>query len=174
MDWAKAKTILIIVLLAFCLVLSGVLVVRDVNTKRQLDENKEAAISYLNTLGVTVETEIPTKRVKLPVLFVEYNSKKNDSEELSYKKYLVYANDVSSSKYTITAEGEKTAEVMPASSAIVEATSRFGSQGLIITGVELCYYIDNNEVGVSNGSSDTAFPAWRVETSAGNCFVLAY
>ena len=174
MDWAKAKTILIIVLLALCLVLTGVLVARDLKMANQIAENKEAALSYLDSLGVVVEAEIPTKRVKLPVLFVEYNSARTDLDELTYKKYLVYTNDVSSSKYIITAEGEKTAEVMPASSAIVEAASRFSSQDLRITGVTLCYYIDNNAVSVSNGSSDTAFPAWRVETSAGSCFVLAY
>ena len=174
MDWAKAKTILIIVLLAFCLVLTGVLVVRDVKITKQLKENKEAAISYLESIGVTINAEVPTKRIKLPVLFVEYNSQTESEANLTYKKYTVYTNDLTSSCYKITAEGERGAEVMPASSAIVDATTRFGSQGLVIEKIELCYYIDNDSFGISDGSSDTAFPAWRVESSAGTCFVLAY
>ena len=174
MDWAKAKTILIVVLLVFCLILTGVLVARDVKAIKQLSENKKASIAYLESIGVTINAEVPIKRIKLPVLFVECNSQHENEADLSYKKYIVYTNDSSSACYQITAEGERKAEIMPASSAIVEATSRFGSQEFVIEKIELCYYIDNDSFGISDGSSDTAFPAWRVESSAGTCYVLAY
>lgn len=174
MDWSKAKTILIIVLLAFCLVLTGMLVVRDVKISKELSENKKAALAYLDELGVKLETELPTKRVKLPVLFVEYKGEGAEPTELTYKKYTVYTKNISSAGYKMTSAGERAAEIMPASSAVLEAVSRMESPKLVINDIELCYYIDNDSINVSSGSSDTAFPAWMVNTSAGTCFVLAY
>ena len=174
MDWAKAKTILIIVLLAFCLVLTGMLVVRDSKISKELSENKKAALAYLDEIGVKIETEIPTKRVKLPVLFVEYKGEGSEPVEHTYKKYAVYTNAISSAGYKMTSAGERAAEVMPASSAVLEAVARLENSELVINDIELCYYIDSDSINVSSGSTDTALPAWMIETSAGTCFVLAY
>ncbi|MDO5332316.1 MAG: hypothetical protein Q4E99_06505 [Bacillota bacterium] len=171
MDWAKAKTILIVVLLAVCLVLTGMLVVRDVKAVNQLNENKEAALLYLEDRGVKVFADVPTKRIKLPVLFVEYNSANETA--MTYEKYEVLTNSESSKGYVLSSAGERSAEVMPASSALLEAAVMFGPDELEINRINLCYYIDDS-APISNGSQDTAFPAWFVETNKGTCFVLAY
>ena len=174
MDWSKAKTILIIVLLIFCLVLSGILLVRNINESKELESNAKAALEYLTSVGVKVETEIPNQRQALAVLFVEYNELSSNDAKLAYRNFNVYTSFGSTKGYTITSEGKNKAKVVSASSALLSAVSEFeNTQDLAIKDIELCYYIDSNGKP-QNGSRDTAIPAWRITTNKGTSVVSAY
>ena len=174
MDWAKAKTILIIVLLIFCLGLSGILINKKVEEKKETEKSIAAVTEYLNNVGVTLSVDIPKERPSLPVLFVEYRNE--GSKELNYKKYSVYTNTGSSKEYSIASVGKEKAKVVSASSALMNALSQATEDPstLKINQVELCYIIGNTDALPEVGSKDTAIPAWKISTNNGVFYILAY
>lgn len=175
MDWAKAKTILIIVLLSLCIILCGMLLIENIKEWHSADVNRKATIEYLESRGIKVNADIPKKRAKMEVLFVKFDEESKDNTELEYEKYHVYTNTGSSDGYSLTSIGESKAKVIAASDALLSVPSRMGTEdGLEINAIELCYYIDDNMLSLITGSSDTAVPAWKIETSSGTCYILAY
>lgn len=173
MDWAKAKTILIIVLLVLCLCLGGILYYRNYQENQEALSNVNACNEYLKSQGIKNNVEIPMVRPEMEVLFVEYSSANAGQPELSYNDYKVFTNRESSAGYTITGAGESKAQIVSASSAIIEAVTRNGAKEQEILDVELCYYI-NDDRQVEDGNMDTAVPAWRITTSLGTTYILAY
>ncbi|MCQ2551761.1 MAG: hypothetical protein MJ148_00210 [Clostridia bacterium] len=169
MDWSKAKSVLIIALLAVCLLLSGILLEGKLaDSKKEkiaIEETKE----YIKSIGAELSTEIPLDRPALPVIFVEYDEK---AEGLTYKDYKVYAGAKEASGYSLSKEGESSAKVIPAHIALLQAVSNAENK-TEITSIELVYYIDTS-VYSGSPNSDTAIPAWRVETSNGTYYVNAY
>ena len=67
MDWAKAKTILIIALLAICLLLGGILVARAANEKAMDAAAADSALEYLELQGISFNCDMPENRPSLPV-----------------------------------------------------------------------------------------------------------
>jgi len=173
MDWSKAKTILIVVLLVFCLALGSILYQNKVEENKEAKQNVAAAEEYLKSINVENYAQIPTKRPAMEVLFVEYNEAEKDKGELIYKDYPVYTNTDSSAGYSITSTGESKAKITSASSAVIEAVTRSKAEKQILYGVELCYYINSGKQ-LEDGSSDTAVPAWRIYTNEGYTYILAY
>jgi len=172
MDWSKSKSILIVVLLVFCCALGGRLASTKIEEKMEAKSANRAAEEYLLSLGVSLECDIPTKRPSMEVIFVEYSEEASE-KELSYKKYPVYTNEGTSASYTFSSAGESKAKVISASSALIDAVTRSKEEKQVVYEIELCYYINNNK-SVTNGSMDTAVPAWRVSTGEGNTYILAY
>lgn len=175
MDWSKAKTILIIALLIVCLILSGILVKERLTERKALEEAIAETKIYLQSQGIKLESDIPLDRPSLPVLFVEYQEN-TGSDELSYGDYMVYTASGSSKGYTIKSEGESKAKVISANTALLSAVLSKIEAGkeLTITKVELVYYIDAETYQGMPASSDTAIPAWRIETKDGDFYINAY
>lgn len=75
MDWTKAKTILIVALILTNSVLLYVFVFQE---DKNSEKEATALITYLENKGIFVDTEIPVKSSKMPVLDVEFD--KGDEE----------------------------------------------------------------------------------------------
>lgn len=172
MDWAKAKTILILILLVVCLILGGILISRNLEEVHAAEASRVAAAEYLESIGVKLNVAIPKERPALEVLFLQHTE---SSTQLKNGKYLVYSNAMSNIGYKITEHGKSKAKVISASSALLQmATSLDSPKGLEIDQIELCYYVDNKEFKPAETNTDTAIPAWRIDSSNGVYYILAY
>lgn len=179
MDWYKAKTVLIIALLITCLILGGVLLLRN---RAELKADKDAAdavLEYLKNQGVSVNCDLPLERPSLPVLFVELMSGNKDGEVLSEYKGLPVESNLSGSVPVLSSEGDKKAKIRTAGSALLSAcTEGEGGvgvrsiKGLSINSVKLVYYVGAQSEAV--GAKDTAIPCWKIETDRGSYYINAY
>lgn len=77
MDWAKAKTILIILLILTNIILVTVFIYDQVNVSKSFEVTLQT-INQLQKSNIEVTAEIPKKIKKMPVLYVQYNSDPND------------------------------------------------------------------------------------------------
>lgn len=77
MDWTKAKNILII-----ALILTNIVLILSSSIQGQAEDqsNQAALIAHLKTKNIFVETEIPKKKSRMPVLTVKYD--KIDDKEI--------------------------------------------------------------------------------------------
>lgn len=172
MDWSKAKTILIAILLVLCLILSGILFSRKLDEAKAIEAGRVAAKEYLEGIGVVLNAEIPKTRPALEVLFLQ---RKEGATQLKNGHYLVYTNEASNVSYEITEHGKGKAKVISASSALLQmATMTENPKGLEINDIELCYYVDDKGFKPQETNTDTAIPAWRIESSNGVYYILAY
>lgn len=196
MDWSKAKTILIIVLLAVCLWLSGTLVYREVL------ENKETARAaiyvreYLETQGASYIADIPLDRPSLPVIFI-IMQEAGQAEPLTNFKGFEVCYPGSGLVPVLEKAGKNKAKVGTASSALMMVAGNLTEReqgepdepdgnlppeadvsasnpvkGLEINSVTLVYYVDFS--GGSAGGKDTAIPSWRIETNRGTFYINAF
>lgn len=175
MDWAKAKTILIIALLAICLLLGGILVARDANEKAETRNAANAALEYLENQGISFNCDVPLNRPSLPVLFVHFNPATQNRTNIlkEYKGIDIVAGGQPGYMPELSSAGKAKAKVITASSAVLKAVAQAGDpKGLEINSVELVYYVDPE--GFNPNSEDTAVPCWAVRTSRGIYYINAY
>lgn len=90
MDWTKAKTILIIALLLTDCILGGLYFYQYVKMDTAPQSEIQDTLEFLENHNVYVDTEIPGKSRRMPVLFVKYEE--NDEKEI--KKVLSHQNDI--------------------------------------------------------------------------------
>ena len=104
MDWTKAKTILIIALIAANVFLLGNIVWSQVKEDRAAAVSESETLAFLASRNVYLETDLPDAEGKMPVLEVRYENMDPDlvaekireqqalsDEELSKEKSLVAA-----------------------------------------------------------------------------------
>jgi len=179
MDWSKAKTILIIALLVSCLSLGGLLL----NDRKKEAENDrlavEAAGLYLKEQGVSSICDIPLKRPKLPVLFVQFYSTLDSSVHKQLTEYkgrdLICIIEAEQSAYypELKEAGKTKAKVCTASSALLSVCASMENiRNLEIKEINLVYYIQLSEV--SENLEDTAIPSWQIVTDRGTYYVNAF
>lgn len=178
MDWSKAKNILIIALFITCLILGGIL---GWQKYQEAAADKDAALSaeeYLESQGVSFNTDIPLKRPSLPVLFVgfhaAYSSQAPEYEEVSrYKGIEVEQENLMPYYATLISVGKEKAKVCTASSAVLWAAAEAeGLKGLEINNIDLVYYVGAQDI--NENSRDTAIPSWKVETNRGVFYINAF
>lgn len=175
MDWAKAKTILIIALLIICLLLSGVLVARNTRESRNDKLAAQNAVEYLTNQGASLICDIPFKRPSLPVLFIHFNQASLNRTNIleDYKGIKLVAPGEPGYLPELSSAGKAKAKVITASSAVLKAAAEAGEyKGLEIKSIELVYYVDPE--GFNPQSEDTAIPCWAVSTNRGTYFINAY
>ncbi len=188
MDWNKAKTILIIVLLTVCLWLSGMLVYRSVLEKKETAQAAVYVREYLENQGASYIADIPLERPSLPVIFIVMQQA-GKAEPLTHFKNLEVCYSGSDLVPVLDKAGNNKAKVGTASSALMmvagkltegeqNSSSETGAsannpiKGLEINSITLVYYVDLS--GGSAGDKDTAIPSWRIETSRGTFFINAF
>jgi len=175
MDWAKAKTILIIALLVICMLLGGILVAR--NTRERIADKQAAqnAVDYLMNQGASSICDIPLSRPSLPVLFIHFNQASlNRSVNLEeYKGIKLVAPGQPGYLVELSSAGKSKAKIITASSAVLKAAYSAGKyEGLEIQSIELVYYVDPE--GFNPQAEDTALPCWAVKTNYGTYYINAY
>lgn len=176
MDWNKAKTILVIALIITNIIIASVYFSELHDEQKMRDFAAASAAEYLVSCGVQLNCEIPSKDVRLPVLFVSF-SEDGDARPLSYKGYPVElsGSGAVSSFSTGAAEGS----VSSASSALIRFVSGLFElssiqlDGLSIDSIELVYWINRGSFAAS-AEEDTAIPYWKIGTSSGIVYVNAF
>lgn len=176
MDWTKAKTILIIALL-----ITNIIIAYSYNQKLQEAEAQqiEQAIStreFLAQMGIEVETEIPAKPLKKPVLFVRFELLEQgvQAEPVYYEDMSVEASDYNGNKIVPISYGETKRDLASASYALLKLVSAFeeSTDGpLTISEIELIYLVENAEYDQLI-SEDTAVPTWKITTRDGTYFYV--
>ena len=178
MDWSKAKSILIIALVITNLLIASMYFGQLREERLQSESAARSAAEYVSSRGVTLDCAIPTKEIKLPVLFVSFSDDAK-STDLRYKNYPV---EISGEGYGVPVSystGEAVGRVGSASSALVSFVSGLDSvsfvppEGLIIRDISLVYWINRSEFS-SSVEEDTAIPAWKFTTSYGVYYVNAF
>ena len=178
MDWSKAKSVLIIALIITNILMASLYFGELYEEQRARDAAAANAAAYLSSCGVELNCDIPSKDVRLPVLFVTFSGSA-DERQMSYKGYPVELTGegfgVPSSYSTGGAEGS----VASASSAVISFVSGLSQQssvqteGLVIDSIELVYWINRSAFSASV-AEDTAVPAWKISTSSGVFYVNAF
>ena len=168
MDWSKAKTILIIALLITNLVIGGFYIQAFRQESFALQSAAQSVTEYLAEEGVSITAQIPTKPLKLPVLFVNFENSGNAVEE--YKGYPIAVSGANNAVATSASSGKVKGSVSSASSAILK-TIKLNPKIMAITNIELVYWVDRSTY--SQYGEDTAFPAWKIYTDKGEYYVEA-
>ena len=90
MDWTKAKTILIVALIATNLVVIATYLYQTNAFKSDDQEMQEATIKLLESKNIFVETDIPKEHPRMPKLTVQFDKMNEDviNEQLSDQKAL--------------------------------------------------------------------------------------
>jgi hypothetical protein len=176
MDWTKAKTILIIALLV-----TNIIIGYSYNEKIKEVETQqiEQAIStreFLERIGIEVQTEIPTKLLKKPVLFVRFETidEKTQTEPVYYEDVLVEASDYNNNRIVPISYGETKRDVSSASYALLKSISAFKetkNSQLAISDIRLIYLVENSDYDQAI-SEDTAVPTWKISIESGEIFYV--
>lgn len=168
MDWSKAKTILIITLLITNLVVGGFYIESFKQERLALQAAADSVISHLHDTEVEVIAEIPTKPLKLPVLFINFESSGDAITE--YGKYPIVVSGASNGVPTSASAGNVRGKVSSASSAVIRVT-KLNPKISSITDIRMVYWVDRSTY--SQYGEDTAFPAWQISTDKGEYYVEA-
>ncbi|MEL7654860.1 MAG: two-component system regulatory protein YycI [Bacillota bacterium] len=88
MDWTKAKTILIVALIATNLVLIATYFIQNNDFKSNDQEMQDVTIELLERKNIFVETEIPKEHPRMPKLTVQFDKMNEDiiHEKLANQK----------------------------------------------------------------------------------------
>lgn len=175
MDWTKAKNILMIALLATNLVI-GLTYYATIREKREewvIQAQNTAA--YLEELGVPLETEIPNRPLKMPVLFVRFEPSDPEADKTPvYEDDIRVESTVSSVTVIPIDRGDNRREVVSASYALLKYLAAMEHQEKTPVGIEaieLIYLVDT--YGYDGAiSEDTAVPAWKLSLQDGQVFYV--
>ncbi len=171
MDWARAKRILIIMLLAADMILAGYWYGMTARDSAEDRAAAEGAAAFAASQGVVLETEIPQSSERLPVLFVTFGG----GEAASYKGHAIeVTGSVPGQSFPkVQSAGKTRARLSSAGAALVSLLSREDiPSGATISSIELVYWVDRSLLS-GEGSEDTAVPAWKFVTYAGNYYIIA-
>ncbi len=175
MDWTKAKNILIIALLVTNLIIGTAYLGTIREKQREWEDQARNTAEYLAALDVPLETGIPAKPVKMPVLFVRFEplDAENVSGAVYYQDTPVESTDGSVAVIPI-APGDNRREVVSASYALLKYLAAMDQQGHEASGIKeigLIYLVDTSGYDEAI-SEDTAVPAWKLSLSDGQTFYI--
>ena len=176
MDWTKAKTILIIALLITNIIIGYTYSEKLKEAEAQQIEQAISTREFLAQLGIEVETDIPAKPLKKPVLFVRFEPlvQGMQKEPVYYEEMLVEASDYNGSNIVPISYGETKRDLSSASYALLKLVSDFKKSAdspLTISKIELIYLVENAEYDQVI-SEDTAVPTWKITTGKGEYFYV--
>ena len=175
MDWSRAKNIIIAVLLAANLLIGGKLLADGRGSERLLAQAAADCKAFLESRGLSIETEIPAEGQRLPVLFLRIESGGETPAE-NYRG-LPIAVTGGSASYEIEGSGDQAALTITSSEALLKLYADLCAQGETVRGrtvedIELVYLLSVD--GSLRTAQDTAIPAWRVNLSGTDYYVNAY
>ena len=170
MDWSKAKSIMIAILLAIDLGIGGMYFNNELKTAGSLKASTEAAVSYAEGRGVRINCEIPSKSKKVNVISVDFSSGAGESPE-SWHGVRIEILGQSSDEYIsgIEKNGARI-DTLPAYTAVLKS---LGSVNGSIDGIELIYLVDRTSYSGMAGK-DTALPYWKLGSGNNFYYYAAY
>lgn len=175
MDWSKAKNIIIAVLLAADLLMGIHLLSQSAGARQQTALASEESIAFLEAQGMTIETEVPRRTEKLPVLFLRLQRADDLAAPEEYRGYPIVVQG-SQIGFEVAGSGQQAAETMPASEALLKLYAQMSTQesvaGKTVEAIDLVYLLSPEDT--SYAAQDTASPAWRIRVSGRTYYVDAY
>lgn len=170
MDWSKAKSMMIAILLVINLIIGGMYAKNIIEENRALAAEAASAISYAESKGVMINCPVPSGTKKVNVISVEFSSGSGSSPE-SYRGLAIELLGVSGQEYI--SRIEKTGsriDTLPAYTAILKS---LGSVSGSIDGLELIYLVDRTSYSGMAGK-DTALPYWKLVSGNNFYYYAAY
>jgi hypothetical protein len=170
MDWSKAKSMMIAILLVINLAIGGMYVSGIVSENRAIAAETKSAIEYAEGKGVRINCPVPGGSKKVNVISVEFAGGAGESPK-SYKGIKIELLGVSGQEHI--EKIEKTGSrinTLPAYTAILKS---LGSVTGSIDGLELIYLVDRTSYSGMAGK-DTALPYWKLVSGNNFYYYAAY
>ncbi len=170
MDWSKAKSIMITILLVCDLILGGLLLGERIRENRDIAMANSAAVSYAENHGVSINCDIPSGSKRVYVLSLSFSEGKGSGRS-EYKGIPIEVLGSGDGEYLsgIEKKGSRI-EILPAYSAVLKSVS---NRGFSIESIELIYLVDRSAYG-GQGGQDTALPYWKISTGNNYYYYAAY
>jgi len=176
MDWTKAKTILIVALLITNLIIGYFYSEKINEAEKQQFEQAISTRAFLEQKGVSLQVEIPTQPLKMPVLFVHFEplAKGQQNQPVYHEGVLVEASDYKDNLIVPISYGETKRDLSGASYALLKSGVAFFEKKesqLVINDIQLIYYVENSDYN-KEISEDTAVPTWKISSESGEVFYV--
>ncbi len=170
MDWSKAKSIMIAILLVCDLILGGIWLKERVDENRDIAAANAAAVSYAENHGVSVNCDIPSASKRVYVLSLSFDEGEG-SGKTEYRNIPIEVLGSGAGEHLseIKKKGSKI-EVLPAYSAVLKSVS---NRGFSIDSIELIYLVDRSAYS-GQGGQDTALPYWKIRAGSNYYYYAAY
>ena len=175
MDWSKAKNIIIAVLLAANVIMGVNLAAQRGQERARAKQAVQDTGAFLEQAGLVLQTEIPERTEKLPVVFLRLQKTEEAAEDMEYRGIPIVVQG-GSVGFEVSGSGQQSAEIIPASEALLKLYARICREGRVegrtIESIDLVYLLSPEDS--SYAAQDTAVPAWRVVVSGYTYYVNAY
>ena len=170
MDWSRAKSIMIAILLICDLVLGGLWLKERTDENREIAAASAAAVSYAESHGVSVNCDIPTGSKRVYVLSLSFSEGEGPGKT-EYRNIPIEILGLGTDEHLseIEKKGSKI-EVLPAYSAVLKSVS---NRGFSIDSIELIYLVDRSAYS-GQGGQDTALPYWKIRAGSNYYYYAAY
>jgi len=175
MDWTKAKNILIIALLITNAIIATTYAVKVHEKNKEWSAEAAYTKAYFEDIGVSIQTDIPSKPLKMAVLFVRFET--SDAQEPAAPAYdgsILIESASSMVSIVPVRRGETKRLIASASYALLKyaaAAASNGEEPADIRDIELVYWVDYTEHD-EKISEDTAIPAWKLSLSDDKVFYV--
>ena len=176
MDWTKSKNILIVALLVTNFIIASAYYGEIREASKEQLAAAESTQSFLEQKGIVLDTQIPSRILKKPVLFVRFSPTEagEENEPVYYDGMLVEASQAKETSIVPLSYGETKRDIVSASYALLKVISNIEEEKLAqlhITQIELIYLVDTSEFQ-QDISEDTAVPAWKITTADQQIFYV--
>ena len=170
MDWSRAKSIMIAILLVCDLILGGMWLKERVDENREIAAANTAAVSYAENHGVSINCDIPSNSKRVYVLSLTFSEGEGNVKS-EYRNVPIEVLGSGTEEYLsgIKKKGSKI-EVLPAYSAVLKSVS---NKTFSIDSIELIYLVDRSAYG-GQGGQDTALPYWKLRAGNNYYYYAAY
>jgi len=173
MNWSKAKTILIIVLVLTNVFLLSVYTGNKKEQENQISESTRSAILYLENRNIDIKCDVPEGVEKLPVVSVYFRG--------GIATAGTYQVNLDGITLEILGLGDgnliKSIEItdniistLPAYTALLKSAGSISDE---ITGIELIYLVDRSAYMGQEGE-DTALPYWKISSGENSYYYSAF
>ncbi len=173
MNWSRAKTILIAILVLVNAFLLFNYLRTEWKSQQQISESTKSAALYLEERGVSISCDIPEKSEKLPVILVNFS--KGDVGggiyDIDIDGTIMEIIGLKDSAFIKNIEiTDKKIETLPAYTALLKS---YGSIEGEITNIQLIYLVDRSAY-VGQEGEDTALPYWKISSGENSYYYSAF
>ena len=170
MDWSRAKSMMIAILLVCDLILGGMWLKERTDENREIAAANAAAVSYAESHGVSVNCDIPSASKRVYVLSLSFTEGQGEGKR-EYRNIPIEVLGSGAEEHlsAIEKKGSKI-EVLPAYSAVLKSVS---NRGFSIDSIELIYLVDRSAYS-GQGGQDTALPYWKIRAGSNYYYYAAY
>ncbi len=173
MDWARAKSILIIALIICILILSSIYVGQVKQENEKISELTQNAIEYVEKKGIKINCAVPTDAPDMSVITLKFiaGDSAGGLSRTEYDGMPLEIVGLKSSSFIESIQGTGVdLKVLPAYTALLKSLESVTDA---IDDLELIYLVDRSAYAGEAGE-DTALPYWKVSSGGNSYYYAAY